>query len=277
MAIPVVVFCLPTASFTSDVEPGKQMQLCKQTLHQAMRYQQTYDVTATTNAARFQANVILYLVQRTMIEHPEVEQLLIPHDDWFKAFLQATKLTDKTAPCFARLAHEHRQDLLIDLKQSRVIKRVKKGRVPRIAVTVTAAWSSGEGLPSRYTFEDTLSQPKVKVTNHRRISYRLLDFGDMIVYDDIQGLTGRPKSGLLAALFRLIGEGRIRQSRFMIANDGLLINRVHAKKGPFGVKTTVTIHPDGRMTKGLPEGRPDVISLERKLKKPLEIQYYDAQ
>ncbi|MCG8606884.1 hypothetical protein MJD09_18095 [bacterium] len=211
-----------------------------------------------------------------MREYPKVEQLSITHEDWFSAFLQTTKLTEETAPCFARLAYNHRQDLLIDVMQSHVIKSVKKGRTPRVAVTVTATWPLEAGLPQKYTFEDTLSKPKLKVTNHHRISDRLLDYGDMIVYNQVQGLTGRPKSGLLAVLFRLIGEGHIRQSRFVIASDGLLINWVHVKKGPFSLKTTVTVHPNGTMTKGLSEGRPDLISLERKLHRPIEIEYHDG-
>jgi len=102
-----------------------------------------------------------------------------------------------------------------------VIERIEKGKMPRIAINVMVGWPKSAELPKKYSFVDTLSTPKLKVTNHREITYRLLDFGDMIVYDDIHGLTGRPTSGILGMLFKIIGEGRVVQSRISITPDGL--------------------------------------------------------
>ena len=65
------------------------------------------------------------------------------------------------------------------------------------------------------------------------IAYRLLDFGDMIAYDRVQGLTGRPTSGILGLLFRNIGEGRVVASRMAISHDGLQVSRAKAKKAFF--------------------------------------------
>ena len=161
----------------------------------------------------------------------------------------------------------------MDFNQAHIIRKVLVGPAPKMAVNVSISWRSGPGLPARYTFEDTLAKPNLRITNHRVISYRLLDFGAMIVYDEIRGLTGRPKNGLLAALFRVIGDGRIVQSRFLI-EDGLQMSWVRAKKGLFGTKTFLTVKPNGEMQKGLPNNRPDLIALERKLKRPLKMQYY---
>ena len=51
--------------------------------------------------------------------------------------------------------------------------------------------------------------PKLKVTNRQEITYRLLVFGEMVVYDEIDGTFGRPLSGVLGALFKVIGDGRM--------------------------------------------------------------------
>ena len=239
----------------------------------AMQSQTGYDPTATTNVARFQAQVVLLLAREAHSVDPQGPPLLIKHDNWFQAFLQMNNLSRETAPTFARLAVEYEQDLWVDYNSEHVIKEIKEGGRPHFAVNVTSAWPKTNGLPSKYSFEDTLSKPKLKVTNKNLITYRLLDFGDMIVYDQIKGLTGRPTSGVLAVLFKFIGEGRVVQSRMAITEDGLQICRVHAKKSLFGVKTTVTVQPDGETEKGLPEGRPDLIALEERLKEPIKIIY----
>ena len=114
---------------------------------------------------------------------------------------------------------------------------------------------------------------RVKVADHRLITYRLLDFGDRIVYDEIEGLRGRPTSGVLGFLFRIIGEGSMVHSRMAISRDGLQVSRASAKKAFFGITTTVTVYPDGRTEKDLPAGRPDLLALEALLEQPLEIDY----
>ena len=61
--------------------------------------------------------------------------------------------------------------------------------------------------------------PKLKVTNRQEITYRLLVFGEMVVYDEIDGTSGRPLSGVLGALFKVIGDGRLYHS--VLVDDGL--------------------------------------------------------
>ncbi len=263
---------LVRTGFGSDIERHSQ-EVPFQRLFAVMQLQTGYDLTATTNAARFHAGVLLYLVRQTMHYQPKITTLLISHDVWFKAFLATLNLPESEAPDFSKLGYEHQQDIRVDFDQAHVVRKVLAGPAPKMAVNVLIQWQSQPGFPSKYTFEDTLSKPKLRITNHRVISYRLLDFGDMIVYDEIRGLTGRPKDGLLAALFRVIGDGRIVQSRFLI-KDGLQMSWVRAKKGLFGTKTLLTVKPNGEMLKGLPKNRPDLIALERKLKGPLKIQYY---
>ena len=107
------------------------------------------------------------------------------------------------------------------------------------------------------------------------ITYRLLDFGDWIVYDEIEGITARPESGVLALLLQVIGEGRITHSRMAIAKDGIQVSWTTAEKAFMEVTTTVTIYPDGTIEMDVPDGRPDLLELERRLKQPMEIEYVE--
>ncbi len=99
----------------------------------------------------------------------------------------------------------------------------------------------------------------------------------MIVYDEIKGLSGRPTSGLLAMLFKIIGEGRVVQSRIALTPDGLQITRARVKKGFFRVNATVTVQPNGVTKKGLPKDRPELKAFETLLKRPLKIKYLPLQ
>jgi hypothetical protein len=245
----------------------------REELRAAMQRQTGYDPTATTNVARFQAEVLLHLARQARERDPDGPPLLIRHDDWFWAFLDANRLTLSQAPHYSLQAWNHQQDQLIDYNLKHVIKKVERGPSPQLAVNVKVSWPDSVGLPSKYSFEDTLATPKLNVTNHRVITYRLLDFGDMIVYDEIQGLTGRPTSGILGLLFRVIGEGEVSYSRITISDDGLQITRARAQKGPIVITETVTVQPDGKTEKGLPSGRRDLQALEKKLKRPLRIRY----
>ena len=105
------------------------------------------------------------------------------------------------------------------------------------------------------------------------ITYRLLDFGNMVVYDQLEGLTGQPTSGLLGILFSAIGEGRVTQSRMAISRDGLQVSRAKVKKAFLGLATTVTVYPDGHTEKDVPTDRPDLLALDLRLKQALEMDY----
>jgi len=114
----------------------------------------------------------------------------------------------RAAPAFIRLGHEYEQDIYLEYGNDRVIRRVLQCEAPTLALSVSIGWREERGAPKSYSYEDTLSTPKLKVTNKRLIRYRLLEFGDMVVFDEITGLYGRPTSGVLGLLFQLIGEGK---------------------------------------------------------------------
>ena len=106
------------------------------------------------------------------------------------------------------------------------------------------------------------------MTNERVITYRLLDYGDFTVFHDVDGLRGRPTTGVLGVLFQVIGEGGVVESRMALAPDGLQVSRARARKLMIEVATTVTVHPDGRTEKDVPAGRADLAAVEARLKRP---------
>ena len=128
------------------------------------------------------------------------------------------------------------------------------------------------GLGDKYSYEDTLPTPRLLVENERETSYRLLDFGGLILYDEMEGIRGRPTSGVLGALFQVIGTGRLVWTRMAVSEDGLLLIRAKAKK--FVSKTiTAVVSRDGTGAE-LPPDRADLLDLAESLERPLEIAYH---
>ena len=233
-----------------------------------------YELVATTNGA-WLAEVVFYLARQARERDPDGPPLFIGHEEWFRSFLAVTGQTEHTAPRYALLNYRYEQNIEVDYRLDRVIREVVEGPMPELAVNVQIKWEDGHGRPDRYSYIDTLSTPNVRVTNRQVMTYRLLDFGDWIVYDEIEGITVRPESGVLALLFQLIGEGHITHSRIAIAEDGMQVSRTRAEKASMKMMITVTIYPDGTVERGVPAGRSDLLELERRLKQPLEIDYVE--
>ena len=233
-----------------------------------------YELTATTNGA-WLAEVVFYLARQAREHDPDGLPLFIGHEAWFRSFLAVTGRTEDTVPEYALLNYRYEQNMEVDYRLDRVIREVVEGPMPELAVNVRVRWEDGPGIPDRYSYLDTLSTPTVRVTNRQVITYRLLDFGDWVVYDEIEGITARPESGVLALLFQLIGEGHMTHSRIAIAKDGIQVSWTTAEKAFMEVTTTVTIYPDGTIERDVPAGRPDLLELERRLKQPMEIDYVE--
>ena len=239
---------------------------------QAMKQSRGYSLTVTTNGPRFQSEVLLRLASDAEARDRQRQPLFIGHREWFEAYLERTGLTRDRAPLFVRLPDEYGQDAIVDYRRDRVVSGTPAVNAPLRALNVCIWWPATEGGPSSYTYEDTLSTPQLKVTNERVMTYRLLDYRDMLVFNDITGLRGRPTTGLLGMLFQLIGEGNVVESRIAVAADGLQITRARARK-VFEVATTVTVHPDGRTEKDVPAGRPDLVAIDGRLKQPLRLRH----
>jgi len=238
----------------------------------AMREERGYNLVATTNWARFQTAVFLRIARWAHARDSASSPLLILAEDWFWNYLDVAELTPETAPYGTRRARELHQDMQLDYGPRHVIREVKRGPVPLFAMNVRISWPSGPDVPTRFSYMDTLSVPKLKVTSQQTITYRLVDFGDMVLYDELKGVSGRPTSGVLGALFSILGEGGLVESRMTISADGIQVIRARSKK-LFTITAVVTVRPDGRGEKGVPDGNAALAALEERVKQPLDLAY----
>lgn len=267
------VLLLPALAIEAVAQSGARV-VSRAEILAAMRTCQGYELTATTNGARFQAEVLLALLRANRARDPGGALLFVGHADWFAAYLVRTGLTADSAPLFMRLGEQHRQDLEVDDRTGRVVERVIDGRTPLLAANVRIGWPATRGAKDRYSYDDTLAIPDLRVTNERIITYRLLDFGDLVAYDEVEGLRGRPTEGFLGVLFDVIGEGHIEWGRMAIAPDGLQVSRARASKGFFHLESSITVFRDGRVEKDLPPSRPDLLPLDERVRRPLKIRYW---
>ncbi len=236
-----------------------------------------YSILATTNSVRFQSAVLQRLISRALDRRPAGGTLFLPHDTLWWEFLTAAGLRageENRAPIGRRLAFDYHQSIEVTYgPPDGIIKRIRGGPAPLIAANVRLEWPDRPDGVRKYSFVDTLSVPQLKVTNHQVMTFRFLVFKDMTVLDQLEGISGRPLSGLLGAIFKIIGEGDAVYARFGISADGRQIVRAKSKK-LVSKTVTATINPDGTGQNGLPDGRTDLIELETRLKQSLEFDYF---
>ncbi len=238
----------------------------------AMRRSVGFELAATANGPRLQAEVLLRLIAAAETSDPDRRPLFIGHREWYEAYLERTGLPPSRVPIYARKAYEIGQELLADYRRERVIGEVLRGPVPAHVANVRIWWE-GAGKPDQYSFDDTLSEPNLRATEKRLITYRLVDYADRLWYAEVLGLHGRPTSGALGALFAVIGETTVVETWSAAAPDGTQVLRGHGRKWWFDRTETVTVLPNGRGDRGVPPGRPDLLVLERRLMEPLAIRF----
>lgn len=241
-------------------------------LRLAMAQHGDYDILATTNRGRFSSELILRLGSEAWEQNPEGGPLYIEPEDWFYAFIETAGVSENEAPLSSRLGFENRQRVMIEYRRHRVLDEVEEGPEPTLALNIRAWWEEDENPASSFSFTDTTATPKLKVTSRREITYRLLEFDDMIVVDKIDGVSGRPVSGTLGTVFSIIGEGGVKHSRTAISDDGVQVTRTRSKK-IISISVTASVEPDGRLRQGLPPDRPDLQIIEERLKSPLKMEY----
>jgi hypothetical protein len=270
----VLTLLIATSTYAAAADWSIARPVDKEDIVAAMRLQSDlgYDLTAISNSVRLQVSVFLQLAEWAKRDDTEQHPLRIDQDDYFEALLEVAGLRANEAPDFMTVPHGFHEDYLIDYRIQNVVESVQSGRPPQRALNVKAGWPAGPDAARKYTYIDTSTKPTVKVTHHQVNTYRILDFGEFIVYDDIEGVTGRAMSGVLGAIFSILGEARAIQTRFAISTDGLQISRTKAKK-LITVTQTVTIYPNGSVLKGLPRARPDLVDLEKLLKQRISIDY----
>ena len=233
-----------------------------------------YDLLATPNWPRFQSALYLGLVRRAMEREPLGGVLFITPEYLFSSsFIWPGCRSDQgPRPSVVGAPPGSRHAARVSTGWHRRIG--KGGTHPTLAINIRTAWPRPARRTDKFSVLDTLSVPKLSVTNRQEITYRMLVFGDMVMYDEIRGTSGRPLSGVLGALFSLIGEGSLVYYRSILADDGLQVVRVKAKKMIFSKTTTITVYPDGRAENGVPPDRPALAATEELLKQDREIEYY---
>ena len=239
----------------------------------AMQNQTGYNISATTNVARFQAAVLLDIAKKHQAENPNIPLIFLDAEKWYHAFKTITRLDDKQMPEYSRLAKQYKQHQLLDIRQEKVYRQVMKGRRPHFAMNVVIGWNLEDNPADHYTFLDTMSTPTLDVLNKRIITYKILDFGDIVSYENINGISGQPTSGVLGFIFQFIGKGEVMWSRATITWNGLQIVRARAKKGIFEIESTLTVYPDGNTIKNLPDDQPELQIYEKLLTQPTEIEF----
>ena len=228
-----------------------------------------YDILATSHGSRFTGGLLLDLTRRWAGNG--TAPFLLNHHDYFEALLQVTGLTRDKAPSFARLADDFGEDQLVDPRPENVIRRVAEGQTPKLAVNVIAGWRSG--AKDEYSYDDLSATPHMRVVHKRVTSYRLIDLGDALLFDEVSGYLGRPMDGLLGAMFKMIGNGAPARSMMAFTSDGTAVTRTTANKGMVSITETATVMPNGRGQKGVPADRPDLAKLEERLKQPFRAVY----
>ncbi len=255
-----IVLCLASAG------PWSAGAAClpRAALLEALREEQGYERRATTNQSRLQTRVLLRLAAN------QAGTFCIDHEDWFQAYLAALDLRPEQAPLSVRLSREHQYDIRVDARPGAVVERVRAG--PLVTRALNVLWRSRRGTP-RYSYRDPQARPVLEMTFERTVSYRLLDLQGLVVLEQIEGISGRPATGPLSVLFRLIGKAHAEWSRSAVAADGWQVVVGRGRKGFIAKSATVTIAPDGRAEPDVPRDRPDLKALETRLRQPLAIDY----
>lgn len=238
----------------------------------AIRSARGYDITAAPNQARFLADVFLELARRYRERAPDGPPLVVRQEEFFPAFLRVTGLRPEEAPPAFRKAHRFGQRMVVEYRRERVLEGMEAGPEPRQALAVRAAWPDTGSLPSSYTYRDTASDPDVRVRHRRQVTYRLLEFVAVVAYDRMEGVSGRPTSGALGALFDVVGMADILESRLVPAGEGAQVTYSRVRK-VVPVETVATITAEGRARRGIPEGKPRYRRLERMVRRAVEPTY----
>jgi hypothetical protein len=251
---------------------GESYRVTHDEMLQAMATHGAYNLTATTTSMRFGTEALLKLVHRRQQEAPEATRLFIDQSDWFTAHRETAGVTYDQMSEAARSGFEHHQDVTVDYGPG-VVQQVVEGPAPVLALDVTIAWPDSGDAPASFTYRDTLSVPRVEVHDSRVIRFKLVEYSDMLLYDEIDGISVKPL-GFLSAIFALVGRPDLKQSRVAFSADFWQVMRGRVKVFPGISKTaTAVIEPDGLGHENIPADRSDLQALDQRLKQPLKLKY----
>ncbi len=257
---------VPSAALSAS-EWENARRVSKEEIAAIMRRQQAqgYVIQAIANATRLQSALFLELAGAAAVEDPTQRPLRIGHQDYFEALVEVTGMAPDSIPTYVKVAHEFHEDYLIDGRIENVVESIESDLRLHRALNIKVGWPRSPNAPTSYSYEDKSTEPHVEVTHQQVSAYRVLNFGDLIVYDEIRGVTGRATSGVLGLVFKLLGKAHAVQTRFAFAEDGVQISLTTARK-LLSITQPVTIYPDGKVQAGVPSERPDLIRLEQALR-----------
>ena len=132
-----------------------------------------YDLLATPNWPRFQSALYPGLVRHAMERQPLGGVLFISPDDFFSEFVSLSGLADPSeAPDHLLWAVHLGQGTQLEYRQDGIVESVGKGTHPTLAINVRTAWPDRPDGTDKFSMLDTLSVPKLRVTNRQEITYR---------------------------------------------------------------------------------------------------------
>jgi hypothetical protein len=248
--------------------------LSSDAIEQAMRAQARhgYDITASPNQGRFIAAILFALAERQRKQEDETRPFLIRQEELFPAYLRATGTSPEEVPPGYRKGRKVGIAMSVAYRTDQVIDQVEEGPVPQQALSVRATWPDTGDFPSGYVYEDTTSDPEVRIRRGRPTTYRLLKYPDFVVYDEMRGISVEPTSGALGTLFDAIGMAEVEETRYVVAEDETQVTftRVHKL---FSMDSFATVTSAGRARRGIPEDRPGLKRFESVLGQDLEVTY----
>jgi hypothetical protein len=259
--------------------PARAAQTCeaparipRATIAEAMRTHGPYSLTSTTTSMLFGTRALLEIVRRRQREAPQETQFHIDHADWFAAHLETAGVPYARMSESARAGYEHRQDILVDYGP-RVVEQVEEGPAPLLALDVTLFSSDTARGGAEFSYQDTLSVPKMDVFNQPVIRVKMLEYEDMLLFDQVTGISVRPV-GFLSGVFAVLGKPDIKETRLAISDDYWQVFRGRVKVLPAIYKSaTAFIEPDGRGHEKPPRGRTDLAASAKLLGRPVEVRY----
>ena len=256
MAAALLALCARPTSAIAQACPAPY-RVSRDEMLQAMRAHGDYSLTSTTTSMRFGAEALLAIVRRRQREEPGSTRLLIDQDDWFAAHRETAGVTYDEMSAAARAGFEHGQDALVDYAPD-VVREVVEGPTPRTALSVTIFWPDSAGAPSHFSYRDTLSVPRVEVYDDRVVRFKLLAYDDMLVFDQVSGISVKPL-GFMSGIFSVLGKPDLKQTRIAVSGDQWQVMRGQVNVFAGISKTgTAAIEPGGRGHEKLPADRPDL-------------------
>jgi hypothetical protein len=247
-------------------------RVSRDAIRRAMRAHGPYSLTSTTTAMLFGSRAILDIVRHRKKVAPGSTQLLIGHEDWFAVHLETAGVSYEEMSPSARSAFEHHQDLLVDYGPE-VVERTIEGPTPITSLDVTLFWPDSGDAPSEYSYKDTSSVPKLDMFNDRVIRFKMLEYDDMLMFDEVSGISVRPV-GFLSALFAVLGKPDLKETRLAVSSDYWQVIRGRVKVFAGLSKTgTAAVEPGGRGHEHIPPGRTDLAALAKRLGESVELRY----